>query len=69
MGLTLEDAGDLLTWYNYVNPDKTVEIVNYLGEQAAAGSRVFMIFTRRKKRQPIRIRRTPVCSSFGESRE
>lgn len=49
-GLTLEDAGDLLTWYNYVNPDKTVEIVNYLGEQAAAGSRVFYdIYTEEEK--------------------
>ena len=33
--LTLENVGDILTWYHYINPDKTVEIVNYLGEQAA----------------------------------
>ncbi|MCC8102686.1 MAG: alpha/beta hydrolase [Clostridiales bacterium] len=39
--LTLEDVGDILTWYTYVNPDKTVEIVNYLGEQAAAGNTIF----------------------------
>lgn len=48
--LTLEDVGDILTWYNDVNPDKTVEIVNYLGEQAAAGSQVFYdIYTEEEK--------------------
>lgn len=39
--LTLEDVEELLIWYNYINPDKTVEIVNYLGEQAEAGNQVF----------------------------
>lgn len=48
--LTLEDVGDILIWYNYVNPDKTVEIVNYLGEQAAAGNPVFYdIYTDEEK--------------------
>lgn len=36
-GLTLEDVGDILIWYNNINPDRTVEIVNCLGEQAAEG--------------------------------
>ena len=48
--LTLEDVGDILIWYNDVNPDKTVEIVNYLGEQAAAGNPVFYdIYTEEEK--------------------
>lgn len=48
--LTLEDVGDILTWYNYINPDKTVEIVNYLGEQAAEGAQVFYdIYTEEEK--------------------
>lgn len=48
--LTLENAGDILTWYNYINPDKTVEIVNYLKEQAGAGNQVFYdIYTDEEK--------------------
>lgn len=34
--------GDLqLTWYNNIDPDKTVEIVNYLKEQVTSGNTVF----------------------------
>ena len=34
--------GDLrLTWYNYVNPDKTVEIVNTLKSRAESGETIF----------------------------
>lgn len=48
--LTLEDAGDILVWYNDINPDKTVEIVNYLGEQAASGNQIFYdIYTEEEK--------------------
>ena len=39
--LTLEDVGDILIWYNDINPDRTVEIVNTLGERAAAGEQIF----------------------------
>lgn len=49
--LTLENVGDILTWYTYINPDKTVEIVNYLGENAAAGNTVFYdIYTEEEKK-------------------
>lgn len=48
--LTLENVDDILTWYHYINPDKTVEIVNYLGEQAEAGVPVFYdIYTEEEK--------------------
>ena len=48
--MTLEDVGDLLIWYHDVNPDKTVEIVNTLGEWAAAGDTVFYdIYTDEEK--------------------
>lgn len=39
--LTLEHVGNILTWYNYVRPEKTVEIVNTLLERAAQGETVF----------------------------
>ena len=48
--MTLEDVGDVLIWYNDINPDKTVEIVNSLGERAAAGDVVFYdIYTDEEK--------------------
>lgn len=39
--LTLKDMDEVLVWYNDINPDKTVEIVNYLGHQAATGTQIF----------------------------
>ncbi len=48
--MTLEDVGDILVWYNDINPDKTVEIVNALGERAAAGDAIFYdIYTEEEK--------------------
>lgn len=48
--MTLEDVGDILVWYHYIDPDKTVEIVNTLGERAAAGDVVFYdIYTDEEK--------------------
>ena len=48
--MTLEDVGDILIWYHYVDPEKTVEIVNTLGERAASGDTVFYdIYTDEEK--------------------
>lgn len=48
--MTLENVGDVLIWYNDINPDKTVEIVNSLGERAAAGDVIFYdIYTDEEK--------------------
>ncbi len=46
-----DTLGELsLTWYNNIDPDKTVEIANYLREQAAAGETVFYdIYTEEEK--------------------
>lgn len=39
-----------LTWYNNIDPDKTVEIASYLKEHAEAGNTVFYdIYTREEK--------------------
>lgn len=35
--LELQDVDEILTWYNNVNPERTVEIVNYLKDQAESG--------------------------------
>lgn len=48
--LELQDVGDILIWYNNVNPDRTVEIANYLRDQAAAGNQIFYdIYTEEEK--------------------
>lgn len=40
-GDTLEDLQ--LTWYNNINPDKTVEIVNYMKESVMNGQTIFLL--------------------------
>lgn len=48
--LTLKDVEDILIWYNNVNPDRTVEIVNYMKDQAEAGEQIFYdIYTDEEK--------------------
>ena len=48
--LTLSEVGSILTWYNYVNPDRTVEIVNYIKTKAEAGEQIFYdIYTDEEK--------------------
>src|SRR5699024_3570918 len=50
--LTLRDVGDILTWYNNVNPNRTVEIVNYLRERAQSGEQIFYdIYTEEEKEE------------------
>ena len=58
-------VGELrLTWYNNIDPDETVEIVNTLWQRANAGETVFYdIYTEREKRL-IRIKRIPAYSFF-----
>ncbi len=47
-GSTLGDLS--LTWFNYIDPDKTVEVCNYLQGHAAAGETVFIdIYTDEEK--------------------
>ena len=55
-----ETLGTLrLTWYSCIEPDKTVEIANYLKSRAAAGDTVFIdIYTEAEKRADPRKRDT-----------
>ena len=39
--LTLKNLDEALIWYSEVNPDKTVEIVNYMREKSDAGEKIF----------------------------
>ena len=50
--LTLEDTEEILPWYSEVNSDKTVEIANYLHDQAADGNQIFYdIYTEEEKKE------------------
>lgn len=48
--LTLGNLDEILIWYNNVNPERTVEIANYLKHQAASGEQIFYdIYTEEEK--------------------
>ena len=48
--MTLSEVGSILTWYNYVNTDRTVEIVNYMKAKAEAREQIFYdIYTDEEK--------------------
>lgn len=48
--MTLEEISSVYVWYNYIDPDKTVEIVQSLHDRAAAGEQVFYdIYTQEEK--------------------
>lgn len=65
--LTLENVGDILPWYTYINPDKTVEIVNDLGENTAAGDTVFYdIYTEQEKAEDPQKENTGLFFFRGE---
>lgn len=50
--LELQDVDEILTWYNNVNSERTVEIVNYLKDQAESGQQIFYdIYTDEEKAQ------------------
>lgn len=50
--LELQDVHEILPWYSEVNPDKTVEIVNYMRDKAASGEQIFYdIYSQEEKRE------------------
>lgn len=48
--MTLREVGSILAGYNHVNPERTVEIVNYMKTKAEAGEQIFYdIYTDEEK--------------------
>lgn len=59
--MTLKEVEDLYIWYNYMSPDKTVEIVNYMKEQADLGHQIFYsIYTEEEMRKDPEKRNTGI---------
>lgn len=55
----LKDLARYYIWYNYMNPNKTVEIVNYLKEQAEDGQQIFYpIYSKEEREKDFQKRNT-----------
>ena len=39
--LTIENLSSIYTWYNYMNPEKTIEIIKYFINQIQLGNKIF----------------------------
>jgi len=49
--LTIENLSSIYTWYNYMNPDKTIKIINYFISQIKSGFKIFYdIYTEQEKK-------------------
>lgn len=68
--LELQDVEDILMWYNNINPEKTVEIANYLKDQAEAGEQIFYdIYTEEEKAEDPAKENTGLFFFRGEPQE
>lgn len=68
--MTLSEVVSILTWYNYVNPDRTVEIVNYMKSKADAGEQIFYdIYTDEEKAADPAKKNTGLFFFRGKPRE
>lgn len=68
--MKLEAAGDIYIWYNYINPDKTVEIVNFLKTEVEKGNQVFYnIYTEEEMQRDKEKRNTGIFFFRGKENE
>lgn len=68
--MTLETCDDLYIWYNYMNTDKTVEIVNYMKEQVDSGNQIFYsIYTEEEMKRDPEKRNTGIFFFRGNENE
>lgn len=67
-GKTLNDLS--LTWYSFIDPDKTVEIVNYMKDRSEAGNRIFYdIYSEEEKQRDAGKRNTGLFFFKGKPGE
>lgn len=55
-----------LTWYNYIDSDKTVEICNYMRNQAENGDTIFYDIYTEEEKAADPAKKIRVCSSLRE---
>lgn len=64
----LDDIDDIYVWYNYINDDKTVEIVNYMKDEVDAGNQIFYhIYSEDEMKADPEKRNTGIFYFRGES--
>ena len=53
--LSIENLSSIYTWYNYMNPDKTIEIIKYFITQIQSGNKIFydIYDEKEKKKDPL----------------
>lgn len=67
---TLENIGSYYYWYNYINPNKTVEIVNYMKNQVDSGNQIFYdIYTDEEKAKDPKKKNTGLFFFRGNPNE
>ena len=49
--LTIENLDSIYTWYNFMNPNKTIEIINYFIDQIKSGYKIFYNIYDEKEKQ------------------
>lgn len=57
------------TWYNYIQPEKTVEIINTLAESAESGQQIFYPIYSEAEMNADPSKRDTGCSSLKANRE
>ena len=63
----LDDIDDIYVWYNYINDDKTVEIVNYMKDEVDAGNQIFYhIYSEDEMKADLEKRNTGIFYFRGE---
>lgn len=68
--MTLESVGDIYIWYNYIDSDKTVEIVNYMKQEVDSGNKIFYdIYTEEEKRKNSDLENTGLFFFKGNPNE
>ena len=64
----LENIDDIYIWYNYINVNKTIEILNYLKQQVDAQYQIFYdIYTEAEKREDTTKRDTGLFFFRGKT--
>ena len=52
--LTIKNLDSIYTWYNHMNPNKTIEIINYFISEIKKGNKIFFdIYTNKEKELDI----------------
>ena len=59
--LTIENLDSIYTWYNYMKPERTIEIINYFISQIKKGNKIFYdIYSEKEKKLDRTLKETGI---------